>query len=217
MRLSNPAVVSFINGLFGEDYPTGSAVTTLNVGSDNSQQLAIINGKYIYRFEFDSESVIRAFEDSCVERYSSENTEAGAISLKAPKAIVIYLESTEDTPKESQMRLEFSDGTSHLFKAPTLRLLDYSAEQLAERNLALLLPFCLLRLRGEMKRRYALGTLEELSPELNALLQELLDTAERCEKDGSMTHEDMRDVQGYIDRMFEELKQERSNCNNPHK
>ncbi|MDR1147185.1 MAG: hypothetical protein LBK66_00990 [Spirochaetaceae bacterium] len=66
--------------------------------------------------------------------------------------IVIYLEAGNITPDVLKIRLEFPDGTEHDFKVRALKLLEYGAEELAGKGLALLLPFYIVRLRKEAKR-----------------------------------------------------------------
>ena len=74
LHLSAPAVVQFINGLFGTDHPLDSTVEYPNVESVSgklqrllSDMIVIINGSYAYHLEAeisdnDENIVLRVFE-----------------------------------------------------------------------------------------------------------------------------------------------------------
>jgi hypothetical protein len=56
------------------------------------------------------------------------------------------------TPDELSVRLIFPDGSGHDFTVKTVKLLDYSVEELAGRGFTPLLPFCILKLCKAAKR-----------------------------------------------------------------
>ena len=66
-------------------------------------------------------------------------------------AIVIYLEPGPSTPDTLLVHITGMDGAAHTFTYPTLKLLDYTVEELEERNLSILLPFYLLKLRKRVQ------------------------------------------------------------------
>ncbi|MDR3076209.1 MAG: hypothetical protein LBU26_02815, partial [Synergistaceae bacterium] len=102
MRLSNVAVIHFINGLFGVNHPPGSTVEYPNTESVSkklrrlmSDTIVIIGGSHVYHVEAEisdgADIALRVFEYGFAEGLRTRRTsEDGKISIKFPGARVIY-------------------------------------------------------------------------------------------------------------------------------
>jgi len=103
IRLSNEAVVQFINGLFGTNHPPDSTVEYPNTETVSkklrrllSDTIVIINGAYAYHIEGeignDANIVIRVFEYGFMEalRTKSARDDDAVIELRFPEARIIY-------------------------------------------------------------------------------------------------------------------------------
>jgi hypothetical protein len=93
--------------------------------------------------------VIRIFEYGYAQALKDKEMIDGVIILPFPRMVVIYLEAGASTPDTLTARMRFPDCTEHDFKVKTVKLLDYSVEELVERGLAALLPFCIIGLRKD--------------------------------------------------------------------
>jgi len=126
LRLSNGAVIQFINGLFGTDHPLDSTVEYPNTEYVSrklrrlmSDIVVVINGVNVYHLEAeikDDESiVIRIFEYGFAQGLSTKTASEGGerITIKFPNARIIYWETTKRTPDEVVLTLEFPDGGSY--------------------------------------------------------------------------------------------------------
>jgi hypothetical protein len=128
LHLSNRAVTSFINGLFGTRHPPDSIVQypgTETVSTTLQQRIRdmmlIVNGVTYHveaQINYDADMVIRVFEYSFM--YSREKRSANAAGSKItgneirtiefPKVRVIYWEGGERIPAKQTLRLKFPDG-----------------------------------------------------------------------------------------------------------
>ncbi|MDR1148198.1 MAG: hypothetical protein LBK66_06150 [Spirochaetaceae bacterium] len=160
--LSDGALISFINSLFGAGHPIESPVVRLNteqIGKNLEKQqpdeVLSIEGK-IYIIEEqtapDKNMAIRVFEYGYAQALKDKTIKDGMVTLPFPRMIVIYLEAGSITPDILKIRMEFPDGTEHDFTVKTLKLLDYGVEELAGKGFAPLLPFYIIKLRKEAKR-----------------------------------------------------------------
>jgi len=154
------AVVQFINGLFEANHPLDSLVEYPNTENVSrklrkllSDMVIIINRVHAYHLEAeisdDENIVIRMFEYGLAEGLRTKTISDGGqkISVRFPNARIIYWETTERTPDEVTLSLEFSDGGSYDYVVKAFKFLDYGIKDLEEKKLALLLPFYVLKLR----------------------------------------------------------------------
>ena len=181
MHLSNRAVITFINALFGTNHPISASLEYLSTEhiADNLEQWIgdglIRVDKYKYCFEVqmadDKEMSFRIWNYSYLEGLKDKKTEDDVTDITLVPAIVIYLEPTPSMPDRLTIRIKDMEGEIHIFKYPVLKLLDYSVIELEQRKLVLLLPFYLLKLRKRVK---AEKNLLEVSKELKHLIEELV-------------------------------------------
>jgi hypothetical protein len=214
MHLSNTAVVSFINGLFGTNHPLTSKVEYLateqvdeNLRKTNSDMIIGINGsRYVIEFQRkdDNTMAIRifyyAYSDSLNTKYTDD---AGVMVLEFPKATVIYLESTGKTVET--LRLLFPGGSEHTFTVPVLNLLEYSIPDLKKQNLQLLLPFYVLKLYDKIKKAKSGDERKNKAPELIALLKEIEGATDTAVEIGSLRDEDTRSIIELLEKVYNHL------------
>jgi hypothetical protein len=217
MHLSNAAVINFINGLFGTEFPLDSEVEYPNTESVSkklrrlmSDTIVIIGGVNVFHIEAeinDENIVVRVFEYGFMEgqRTKTVSEDGSRISMKFPNARIIYWETTKKTPDEVTLSLEFSDGGKYNYKVKAFKFLDHSVDELEKGKLAILLPFYVLKLRKQVVSAKTSERRAELAKEMKPMLDELVAAADRAERTGLMSEADKRIVLEHMDRLYREL------------
>jgi hypothetical protein len=199
--LSPKALIGFINGLFGSNHPLDSEVKRLNTEQIDKNlkkrqpdEILTIEG-YTYIIEEqttnDSNMAIRIFEYGYAQALKDRETKGGLIVLPFPRMIVIYLEAGGSTPDVLTVRMRFPDGTEHDFNVKTLKLLDYSVEELAEQGLTALLPFYIIRLRKAACKAKTDEERGKVEADFKELVLQLKDAIERSTGKGLLTDDDI--------------------------
>ncbi|GHV47101.1 hypothetical protein AGMMS49546_36340 [Spirochaetia bacterium] len=217
MRLSKKAVIHFINGLFGVNHPLNSALNYPNTEyiSEDLKRLVsdmvIVVGGCRYQLEAqinnDLNMAIRVFRYGFEESLRSRTVKDGEITLPFPQVRVIYWETTRKTPDKLTLNLVFPDGKIHKYRVKTFKFLDHSIAELEQRKMSILLPFYVLKLRKQVKAAKTSKRRQELAKEMELLLNELTDTAERSARAGILDNHDLADVIKQINRLHHELYQ----------
>ena len=210
LRLSNVAVIQFINGLFDTDHPLDGMVEYPNTESVSSKlkqllsdMIVIINGRHAYHVEaeigHDENIALRVFEYGFAEGLRTKTISGGGqkISVKFPNARIIYWETTASMPDEATLSLEFSDGGSYDYVVKTFKFLNYGINELEEKKLAILLPFYVLKLRKRVVSARDSKRRAELYAEMKAMLDELMAAEERAVNVGLLNVTDGRVVLEY--------------------
>jgi hypothetical protein len=217
MRLSSLAIINFINGLFGTNHPIDSAVEYPNTESVSrklrrlmSDTIVIIGGVHAYHIEAeiknDENIVIRVFEYGFAEGLRTKTaSDDGKISIKFPDARIIYWETTEKTPDEVVLSLEFPEGGSYEYKVRAFKFLEHGVPELERRKLAILLPFYVLKLRRGAVSARTPKRRAELAGEMKSILDELVAAADRAEASGVMSEADKRIVLDHMAYLYKEL------------
>ncbi|MDR1193584.1 MAG: hypothetical protein LBK98_05365 [Peptococcaceae bacterium] len=141
LSASNQAIVHFVNGLFGTDYSTDSAVDyplTEYISASLRRQmldvLLLINKTDLYHIEAqiddDENMAIRVFDYGYAVGLRHKRSEGDVIHVKFPNARVIYWETSRETPDYVTLRLEFPDGATHDYKVQSFKYLDHDLEYL---------------------------------------------------------------------------------------
>jgi hypothetical protein len=222
MHLSSVAIVHFINGLFGTNHPPDSTVeypktesVTRNLGHFISDILIVIAKTFTYHIEAqidnDENMAVRVFEYDWQSGLLSKTVSGNVIDVKIPRSIVIYWETTKSTPKTVILRLHFYDGTTFDYKIESFKFLDYTLKELEAKNLVILLPFYLLKLRKRVNAALKLpaakskAKLSALSAELRKIEEELMSVLERSRKAGVISESDSLEILEHSGKMREEL------------
>ncbi|GHU10257.1 hypothetical protein FACS1894151_09460 [Spirochaetia bacterium] len=219
MGLSDKAVISFINGLFGANHPLDSPVTGMNNESIKQSLwktykksikdiILKIGNEAIYHIETqiksDAVMVTRMFQYGFdIAQKNRKRTKPGELYLKFPEQIVIYLEGG---PKRAKLlaTLEFPGKKIYSYEVPVLRLKDYSVKTLEERKLLLLLVFEVLKLRKQE------GDRAEIARDLAQIMEEITEAIDRSVKAGLLTEEDKDSLMVVENRLTEELYDEQT-------
>jgi len=168
MSLSPHAVIRFLNSLFEKSLPLDSSVTYLEtetVDDDMKKMIAdtvltvtVPDGtveKFQIEVQIDNDEsiVVRIFRYGLADALKYRTSCDGKITLRLPQPRIIYLEHTAGTPDEAVLEIIFPDEKIHTYKVPTMKLLSYTVEELAKKDMAILLPLYLLKLRKEIGKK----------------------------------------------------------------
>jgi predicted transposase/invertase (TIGR01784 family) len=219
------AVISFINGLFNTNHPLNSTVAYPNteyVNEDHkhfhADSVSGIGGTDIYNIEVqsgdDTDMAIRIFRYGFLEANRYKTVQGDTILLNFPQARIIYLQPTARTPDWVKLRLTFPDGSRHLYRVKTFKLLDHSLEDLERQHLALLLPFYLLKLRKAAARAKTGEDWRNLTAKMKRLLEDLEKAVQRSGKAKILNRADIRlvteltgELYTYLYHDYDELKE----------
>jgi hypothetical protein len=216
MTLSAPTIIRFINALFGRDHPLDSTVEYINVETVSEELkkrvadiIIRIGGEFTYHIEAqigdDDQISIRLFEYGYNAALKYRKTVDEIIELPFPESRVIYWESTENTPDVVTLRFKLPNGENFDYEVKTFKLLDHSIEELAEKNLTLLLPFYVLKLRNKVENTKSRDKRRELSAELTELLNGLLNTIEQCAGRKELSYADLLNIEAMLGIIAKEL------------
>jgi hypothetical protein len=222
MHLSSVAIVHFINGLFGTnhspdstvDYPKTESVTR-TLGHIISDILIVISKTFIYHLEAqidnDENIALRVFEYGWQAGLRGKAVLDNVITVKFPSPMVLYWETTKSTPDTVILRLEFPDGKSYDYEVKSFKFLSHTMKELEEKNLVILLPFYLLKLRKRVNLALKLpaakskAKLRELVAEMREIEEELMLALERSNKAGVISDSDALEILDHSEKMYEEL------------
>ena len=65
--------------------------------------------------------------------------------IEFPRSCVLFLRSSGNTPDFLETNVIFPDGRKQMYRVPTVKMADYTAESIFEKNLLMLLPFYIMR------------------------------------------------------------------------
>ena len=177
ITLSAKSVVRMLNGMFGTDYPDDSKLTYnwTEFVKDNTMTtiladcIVTVNGGQSYHMEAqaydDNEIIFRVFQYGFEHAKRTADKEKNSIILNFPEPVIIYLYYENDVPDEYVMKINFkaSDG-GYEYVVPVIKIPELSAEEMVKRNMIILIPFQLMKLRYwvDKKKKVMTKTPEEL-------------------------------------------------------
>lgn len=229
LTLSSTAVVNLINGLFDTDYPTDSTVTYNWTEFENddlrrilADTILTINGKYSYHMEAqmteDEDIIFRVFEYGYHHadrhrRYAVDlvtdadgHINPGSIEsgceLVFPEPKIIYLSSSEKTPDEYTLRLNFGSQGSFLYKVSTFKFLETSLDELNRRKMIILIPFQLLKLRKLMEKNRSKENLDALK---NLIQNDIIGSIEENLTLNNITLDDARKLRRLTHKLYQHI------------
>jgi hypothetical protein len=215
LHLSNRAVVSFINGLFGTKYPRDSTVEYLSTETVSKKlrplmsdtRIRVNDDTYLIeaQISFDGDMMIRCFEYSYYSGLVEKTFEGSVRTIKIPAARIIYWEGTGELPAEQVLRLRFSNGSYYDYGVETFQPLTHSVKELEKRGLAILLPFYILKLREQVKKAAPGAERKKLTGDMRKLLEELEKAVAGSEKKGVIEGTDANEIMAGLERLFREL------------
>ena len=178
-------LIPLVNEVFHTAYPENMKVTRLpeeyqkvvsKVVADSCNKIM----EQIYHFECQSTSdgnmILRMVEYDFMIALTESLKQADKRKIKFPKACIIYLRATKNTLAEEHLEIEMADGQIITYRVPTIRLRDYSIDEIFEKNLLILLPYYIINYEKELSK-----VAEEKERKEN-LLSEFIAIISRLEK-----------------------------------
>lgn len=159
LMLSNRAIIQFINGIYEVNHPLDSEVTynwTEHEDDDLRKTLAdtiiTIGRVSSYHLEFqmseDGSITFRILEYGFNHAIKKQKDEA---VLEFPEPILICLYEAKAVPAEKTLEIRFGNQGVYHYKVPVIKYLALSQEELHQKNMIILIPFQLLKLRKEIE------------------------------------------------------------------
>jgi len=213
LTLSNVAVITFINGIFDRNFPTGSKLTynwTESIKNSLEKTIAdtiiTVNDSEKFHIEVqinsDSTIAMRVFDYGYQDALKYKKVEPDRIILEFPQSKVIYLEHNSNTPDTVVLELDFKNQGKFEYKIPAMKFLDYSIDELNKQHLAILLPLYLLKLRREIEKEQS----TENALKLKALIGDgIIKSIEDNEKAGNITDYDVVILIGLLEKLYNHL------------
>ena len=178
-------LIPLVNEVFHTAYPENMKVTRLpeeyqkvvsKVVADSCNKIM----EQIYHFECQSTSdgnmILRMVEYDFMIALTESRNQLDKRKIKFPRACIIYLRATNNTLTEAQIEIEMADGQIITYRVPTIRLRDYSIDEIFEKNLLILLPYYIINYEKELSK-----VAEEKERKEN-LLSEFIAIISRLEK-----------------------------------
>jgi hypothetical protein len=206
-NVSHHALVAFINGGFGSHHapespvafqPTESIIKTETgaMKRETSDMILTIGGKaYVIEAQTaDDETIaLRVFEYglsyALKGRTIIDNGELVEVTLL--RGMVIYWESSGKTPDKTTFRVKTPDGRALDYEIKVLKVLSHELSDLDQRNLSLLYPFYLLKVRKEVKKGPPPERLQELAGITEGIEREIVSLLTKAQADGRLTAGDV--------------------------
>ena len=104
-----------------------------------------------------------------MQHCEAEQDATGEMILRFPRSVVLYPEKNGKIPDKLRCRIIFQDNSEHTYQVPTVRMQDYSMEEIQRKHLILFLPYVLLRLRPQLESRNGIKK-EELTSLVNSVI-----------------------------------------------
>ena len=178
-----------IEEVYGITYPKGTSIQFLSteqpVFPNNTEEAVtsqfmdlsvLINGTDYYHIECqmknDHQMVIRMLSYDlhfAMQHCETEQDAAGEMILRFPRSVVLYPEKNRKIPDRLRCRIIFQDGSEHTYQVPTVKMQDYTLEEIQQKHLILFIPYVLLRLRPQLESRNGIRK-EELTSLVNSVI-----------------------------------------------
>ena len=156
-------VIPLINEVFHTSYPEDVEITQLR----NEHQQAdgevitdscLLIGKKMYHIECqstdDTTMAVRMIEYDFAIAIEYAAKQGRRYEIEFPRSCVLFLRSSGNTPDFLETNVIFPDGRKQMYRVPTVKMADYTAESIFEKNLLMLLPFYIMRYE---KRAHDMG------------------------------------------------------------
>ena len=178
-----------IEEVYGITYPKGTSVQFLSteqpVFPNNTEEAVtsqfmdlsvLIAGTDYYHIECqmknDHQMVIRMLSYDlhfAMQHCETEQDAAGEMILHFPRSVVLYPEKNGKIPDRLRCRIIFQDDSEHTYQVPTVKMQDYSLEEIQKKHLILFIPYVLLRLRPQLESHQGINK-EELTFLVNSVI-----------------------------------------------
>jgi predicted transposase/invertase (TIGR01784 family) len=205
---SEPLVISFINAGFGMNYDPATVSLRLttneyirNFVASRADIVLVATDKETQRDLFhievqtvnDREMSIRMLKYgyNIGLAHQEESDADGRRVLKFPHQMVIFLNDDPGIPDTVEVRVIFPDGQEVVYCVPTLKIRNFSMTDLIDRELYLLLPFEIFKVRklfeaANRARTDKVGKKDQATDELLHTAEELMQEVERLCNEGRL-------------------------------
>jgi len=168
---SSSAVVHLINGIYKKNYPLDTKVTiepnelikehpksgdmekiisdiVITLHSENKKDTFLLEAQ----IDDDLEMILRIFNYTTLIALDKKtfSADGSCMKIEMPSPVVIYWE-TSNTKDIVSVEIKFPNKKSVVYEIPTFKVLQHSVSELE--NIALLLPFYILKIRKELERK----------------------------------------------------------------
>ena len=140
--------------MFHTSYPEDVEITQLR----NEHQQAdgevitdscLLIGKKMYHIECqstdDTTMAVRMIEYDFAIAIEYAAKQGRRSEIEFPRSCVLFLRSSGNTPDFLETNVIFPDRRKQMYRVPTVKMADYTAESIFEKNLLMLLPFYIMR------------------------------------------------------------------------
>ena len=188
MTLSSKSIIALINGLFGTSYPLDSTLTynlTENLDSKLNRTIAdtIITVNHIHSYHMEAQMyeddniIFRMFDygyqhalktpdhiipSDTSEKSSNTIADNSYDRITFPEPVIIYLADDKPLPDTYILEIDFGHQGSFLYSVPVCNFITMPPEEIEKRNMVVLLPFYILKLRRTMQKDRSPEVLEQL-------------------------------------------------------
>jgi len=184
LTLSAKSVISLINGLFDTDYPPDSILeynTIEHVDDALRRTLAdtiiTVNHCHSYHMEAqmykDDEIIFRVF-DYGYHHALKHRTDKDILYF--PEPVVIYLGDVGDVPENYSITVNFGNQGEYIYKVPACNFTSMTPAEIEKKNMVILLPFYILKLRKNIARARTPENLQQLK---KLIFDDILKTIEK--------------------------------------
>lgn len=166
-------LVPLINEVFKRNYLLDTEIILLNdklpitrTASDANNNafrytdiLLLINGTDLYHLECqinnDSHMAIRMveYDFNVALRNSVKTKENGNLQIYFPHSTVIYPEWNKSIPNKLSCEIIFPDESTHDYTIDTVRIQDYTLDEIQQKHLNIFLPFQLLQFKNRLNSK----------------------------------------------------------------
>ena len=217
ITLSGPAVIRMINSMFEKDYPLDSEVFynwTEFVKDDLNRKLAdtiiTINGTDRYHIEAqmnnDKTIIFRMLEYGFADAIRNWNhlpeKNYSNLILEFPKQRIIYLYHETPVDEILNVTLKFEDNKAYEYSIKTIDFISESIEEINNKNLIILIPFALLKLR---KTFYEARTKENVEALKTLFWDDIIGSINKNEELGNITDVDAVMLKDICIKLFDHI------------
>lgn len=210
LTLSARAVIGLINGLFGTEYPPDSTITynwtehhDEHLKKTLADTIVTVNFSHSYHMEAqmykDEEIEFRVFDYSYGHALKSRND---ADILHFPEPRIIYLYNHKNISDTKEILLDFGTQGTFTYCVPVFKLLEYTTEELSSKNMVILIPFMILKLRDSIKKK---RTPENMKALRTLILDDIINIINENQALGNITSADANKLRSLIQKLYNHL------------
>lgn len=209
-RLSGKMLIRFVNKIFVKEYPFDAKVRFLDTHTEGEDNDVLEKDIYFEicgeRYQVEAQTyyddmMIRLFQyatNSTNDGY--EKVDATHAVFKMPKQAVVFLKGTDKNNDKLYVKLILPDEQEVEYCVHAIRALGYSAEELVENDLEILLPFQIMRMWNKVAgyNDYSQEKKDQFIDDFKNMCESIIDTMNRLLENGKVTGDECRTMFGII-------------------